>query len=177
MTREFLDSLIKTLLSRWVKKKKIQQLIDSLGSNLPRKLEKWTQFLSKSCIFISNVKQLLFWYCKNDISCHYSSHQSLQLAIHSPIVLLHSFPRKSFSLHKLGQFCYVEQFLVSVNYLFTLTEEDGGLLSEDTNLDTRWRWRKMIVNRATYLISNIQGLQILLMSYWFWYFLKHILIE
>lgn len=39
---------------------------------------------------------------------------------------------------KLGQkFCYTEQFPISVNYLHISVEEDGGLISDDTNLDTK----------------------------------------
>lgn len=35
---------------------------------------------------------------------------------------------------KPGQkFCYTEQFSISVNYLHISVEEDGGLISDDTN--------------------------------------------
>lgn len=39
---------------------------------------------------------------------------------------------------ELGQkFCYIKQFLIPVNYLHILVEEDGGLISDDTNLDIK----------------------------------------
>lgn len=39
---------------------------------------------------------------------------------------------------KLGQkFCYTEQCLIPANYLHILVEEDGGVISDGTNLDIK----------------------------------------